>query len=275
MTDVLKDEYKDPARLWDAAMREDPRFRGLSYARLTSSPTGWLRWPIVAEDGASAETLFLEGSVYPGDPHGRRFPTPSGKLELWTPELEKQFAVYGLSALPGFYSEPEQLVPMPTLEFVKQDGDDGPPSPFWNERCYANVVNIVAEPPPFDRARYDMELITGRAGAMHFHSWTHWLWQAQEQCADLFAHLHPKRAAALGIETGDRVRVESPRGAIEAVAWVAPGIRETAVFVPLGWDERQPYHPWRTVNWLMPRAQRDPISDQTNLKVNLCRVSRA
>jgi len=44
---------------------------------------------------------------------------------------------------------------------------------------------------------------------------------------------------------------------------------------PLGWDERQPYHPWRTVNWLMPREQRDPISDQTNLKVNLCRVSRA
>jgi len=25
----------------------------------------------------------------------------------------------------------------------------------------------------------------------------------------------------------------------------------------------------------MPREQRDPISDQTNLKVNLCRVSRA
>jgi anaerobic selenocysteine-containing dehydrogenase len=274
MKDVLKEEYKDPARLWDEAMRHDPRFRGLSYARLKSSPTGWLRWPILAEDGPSAETLFLEGSAYPGDPEERRFPTPSGKIELWTEELEKQFAVYGLSALPEFYSEPEQLVPMATLEFVKQDADDGPPSPFWNGRCYANVVKIVPEPPPFDRARYDMELITGRAGAMHFHSWTHWLWQAQEQCADLYAHLHPERAAALGIETGDRVRVESPRGAIEAVAWVAPGIRPNAVFVPLGWDERQPYHPWRTVNWLMPRAQRDPISDQTNLKVNLCRVSK-
>ena len=275
MKDVLKEEYKDPARLWDEAMRHDPRFAGLSYARLKSSPTGWLRWPILTEDGPSAETLFLEGTVYPGDARGRRFPTPSGKLELWTPALEERFAVYGLSALPEFYTEPEQLVPLPTLEFVKADADDGPPSPFWDGRCYTNVVRIVPEPPAIDRRHYDMELITGRAGAMHFHSWTHWLWQAQEQCADLYAHLHPVRAAALGIATGDRVRVESPRGSIEAVAWVAPGIREHAVFVPLGWDERQPYHPWRTVNWLMPREQRDPVSDQSNFKVNLCRVSRA
>jgi anaerobic selenocysteine-containing dehydrogenase len=274
MKDVLKEEYKDPVRLWDETMRHDPRFRGLSYARLASSPTGWLRWPIVTEDGPSAETLFLEGDAYPGDDKGRRFPTPSGRLELWTPELERQFAVYGLSALPEFYTEPEQLVPLPTLDFATRDPDDGPESPFWNGRCYANVARIVDTPPPIDRATYDMELITGRAGAMHFHSWTHWLWQAQEQCADLYAHLHPQRAAALGITTGDRVRVESPRGSIEAIAWVAPGIRERAVFVPLGWDERQPYHPWRTVNWLMPRAQRDPISDQTNFKVNLCRVSR-
>jgi anaerobic selenocysteine-containing dehydrogenase len=262
-------------RLWDEAMRDDPRMRGLSYARLKASPTGWLRWPIVTDDGPSAETLFLEGSVYPGDPQGRRFPTPSGKLELWTSALEETFKTYGLSALPEFYTEPEQLVPLPTLEYVKPDSDQGVPSPAWQNRCYASVVRIVAEPPEIDRARYDMELITGRAGAWHFHSWTHWLWQAQEQCADLYAHLHPRRAAALGISSGDRVHVETHRGVIDAVAWVAPGIRESAVYVPLGWDERQPYHPWRPVNWLMPRDQRDPVSDQTNLKVNLCRVSRA
>jgi anaerobic selenocysteine-containing dehydrogenase len=275
MKDVLKEEYKDPVRLWDEAMLGDPRMRGLSYARLKASPTGWLRWPIVEPDGPSAGTLFLEGSAYPGDPQGRRFPTPSGKLELWTPALEESFRAYGLSALPQFYTDPEQLVDLPTLEYVAPDSAEGVPSPFWGNRCYASVVRIVDTPPPIDRDRYDMELITGRAGAWHFHSWTHWLWQAQEQCADLYAHLHPRRAEALGVRTGDRVRVESPRGVIEAVAWVAPGIRESAVFVPLGWDERQPYHPWNSVNWLMPRQQRDPVSDQTNLKVNLCRVSRA
>jgi anaerobic selenocysteine-containing dehydrogenase len=256
-------------------MRRDPRMSGLSAARLKASPTGWLRWPILTEDGPSPETLFLPGTAYPGDPKGRRFPTPSGKLELWTPALEETFGCYGLSALPEFYTEPEQLLPLPTLEYVKGDGEEGVLSPVWETPCLANVVRIVPEPPAVDRGRYDMELITGRPGASHFHSWTHWLWQAQEQCADLYAHLHPDRAATLGIKTGDRVRIESPRGTVEAVAWVAPGIRPTAVYVPIGWDERQPYHPWRPVNWIMPRDQRCPVSDQTNFKVSLCRVSRA
>ena len=64
-------------------------------------------------------------------------------------------------------------------------------------------------------------------------------------------------------------------GAIEAVAWVHAGIRPTAVFIPIGWGERQPYNPWRSVNFLTDKSQRDPVSDQTNLKALLCRVSRA
>ena len=48
-----------------------------------------------------------------------------------------------------------------------------------------------------------------------------------------------------------------------------------AVFIPIGWGERQPYHPWRPVNFLTDKTQRDPVSDQTNLKTLLCRVSRA
>jgi anaerobic selenocysteine-containing dehydrogenase len=70
------------------------------------------------------------------------------------------------------------------------------------------------------------------------------------------------------------VRVESAHGAIEAVAWVHAGIRPTAVFIPIGWGERQPYHPWRPVNFLTDGTQRDPVSDQTNLKALLCRVTR-
>jgi len=68
------------------------------------------------------------------------------------------------------------------------------------------------------------------------------------------------------------VRVETAHGAIDAIAWVTEGIRESAVFVPIGWGERQPYHPWRPVNFLTDKTQRDPISDQTNLKALLCRV---
>ena len=71
------------------------------------------------------------------------------------------------------------------------------------------------------------------------------------------------------------MRVETAHGAIEAMAWVQAGIRETAVFIPIGWGERQPYHPWRSVNFLTDKTQRDPVSDQTNLKALLCRVTPA
>ena len=71
----------------------------------------------------------------------------------------------------------------------------------------------------------------------------------------------------------ETVEVKTAHGAIRARAWVYPGIRESAVFVPLGWGERQPYNPWQPVNWLTDSAQRCPISEQTNLKSMLCSVS--
>ena len=52
-------------------------------------------------------------------------------------------------------------------------------------------------------------------------------------------------------------------------------IRPTAVFMPIGWGENQPFHPWRSVNFLTDSSQRDPASQQTNLKALLCRISRA
>jgi anaerobic selenocysteine-containing dehydrogenase len=89
---------------------------------------------------------------------------------------------------------------------------------------------------------------------------------------DLYVQIHPEKASSLAIKDGQRVRIETAHGEIEARAWVYAGIRPTAVFVPIGWGERQPFHPWRSVNFLTDATQRDPISDQTNLKTLLCRV---
>ena len=92
---------------------------------------------------------------------------------------------------------------------------------------------------------------------------------------DLYAQIHPDKAASLSLEDGDRVTVETSHGSIEARAWITPGIRKSAVFVPIGWGEKQPYHPWRSVNFMTDKTQRDPISEQTNLKTLLCRVAKA
>ncbi|MEE9256905.1 MAG: molybdopterin-dependent oxidoreductase, partial [bacterium] len=278
--DVLKEEYKDPKIFWDEMCINSEQLRGVTQKRLHSVPWRWVRYPVASEDAPEVETLYLEGTTAPGQPEGKRFPTPSGRLEFWTEALEDKFAVLGLSALPEFYSDPEQLIDMPYVEREIGDGEIGVISPFHKDHpTGASRCRIAGPGENGTGARlraegFDTELITGRPPAPHFHSWTHYFWQAQEMWPDLYCQMHPERAEKLGVADGERVRVETPRGSIEAVAWVNEGIRPTAVFIPIGWGEKQPYHPWRSVNFLTDKDQRDPISDQTNLKSLLCRVSK-
>ncbi len=274
--DVLKDDYKEPAVFWDKFCADNDEIRGCTSKRLRATPRRWLRTPLVDEEAVEQETLYLE----PG-PDGKRFPTPGGRLEFWTPELEERFGRLGLSALPEFYSEREQRIDLPHIELLLGDDEEGVLSPFHPVPTGASPARIRqpdtyagAETPGAElRAQgFELELITGRAAAAHFHSWTHHFWQAQEMWPDLYAQIHPERAAELGIEDGARVLIETAHGNLEAVAWLTPGIRPHAVYVPMGWGERQPFNPWRSVNFLTDGAQRDPISDQVNLKSLFCRV---
>ncbi len=278
--DVLKESYKDPRVFWDEVCIDNELMRGVTQKRLHSVPYRWVRQPVASESAPEIETLYLEGTSAPGAPAGHRFPTPSGKLEFWTEALEAKFAAVGLSALPEFYAEREALVDLPYVELIEHDGEEGVTSPFCRPEtatARGRIVAASAEGPGAKlRAQgFDSELITGRPPAAHFHSLTHYFWQAQEMWPDLYCQIHPDKANALGIADGERVRVATAHGAIEAVAWVHAGIRPSAVFIPIGWGERQPYHPWRSVNFLTDKNQRDPVSDQTNLKALLCRVERA
>ena len=277
--DVLKDAWKDPALFWDEAMIDNEQMRGCTQKRLHSVPWRWVRFPVASEDAAEIDTLYLEGTSAHEAPHGHRFPTPSGKLEFWTAQMDAQFSVYGLSALPQFYGERESLHDMAHLQLLDDDTSETMLGPFSRTPTYAARARIVqtneATPARSLRERgFDLELVTGRPAAPHFHSWTHFAWQAQEMWPDLYAQLHPTTAAALGIKDGDLVSVATAHGEVEAMAWVYAGIRERSVFIPIGWGEKQPFHPWKPVNFLTDKTQRDPVSDQTNLKSLLCRVRR-
>ncbi len=272
--DVLKEEFKEPATFWDHMCERSDDLRGCSTEQLRASPYRWRRYPLPSKDAKEQETLFLEDSISGNE---KRFPTPSGRLEFWTETMAEKFSTLGLPILPEFFSEREQLVDLPYLELLAQDFEMGVLSPFTASPTNTSPGKIVAagENSPGSILRedgFDMELVTGRAAAPHFHSWTHYAWQAQEMWSDLYVQLHPERGAVLGIENGDRVRVTTSHGAIEAMAWLTPGIRKTAAYIPIGWGERQPYNPWKSVNFLTDRKQRDAISDQVNLKTLLCKV---
>ena len=90
---------------------------------------------------------------------------------------------------------------------------------------------------------------------------------------ELYCQIHPDKAKKHGIEDGDRVIIETSNGSIKARAWLYRGIRPSTVFIPIGWDEQQPYHPAATVNHLTGSAL-DPLSQQANLKTHLCRIEK-
>ena len=274
---VLKEEYKDIGVFWDEMCAGSEHLRGCTSEAFRASPTRTLRFPM-DPSGVAPETLYREGTTATGEPGGRRFPTRTGKLEFWTEEQEAAFAALGLSALPEFYSEPEQLVDLPWLERGGKVAALEQPRMFSDRPSYGRPARIVpgSDDSPGARLRargFDTALVTGRPPAPHFHSWTHDFWQAQEMWPDLYVQVHPRKAGALGIEDGAPVRIETADGAIEARAWVRDGIRPDTVYVPIGWGEKQPWNPWRSVNHLTDHTQRDPMADQTNLKTRLCRIS--
>ncbi len=278
--DVLPDRYKDVTVFWDEQCIDHKELGDCTVEHFRARPDRTIRVPSPDAGTKADETLYREGTTAFGHPDGNRFGTASGKLEFWTPEQERAFAALGLSALPEFYSESEQLIELPYVVIDTEKDFTSFPKMFSERPARTRPARIVdgSNDPPSARLRdqgFDTELITGRPPAPHFHSWTHDFWQAQEMWPDLYVQIHPDKAAKIGVEDGGRVRVETTDGAIDARAWVRDGIRRTAVYVPIGWGEHQPFNPWKPVNFLTDHTQRDPIADQTNLKTRLCKVSRA
>ena len=120
---------------------------------------------------------------------------------------------------------------------------------------------------------------TGRT-VYHFHTRTKTARAPQLQAAapDAWVELSAADAARLGIAEGDRVRVESPRGAIEVPARIS-GIRPGVAFAPFHygyWDLPEGASPegaGRAANELTLSAW-DPVSKQPLYKVAAVSVTR-
>jgi anaerobic selenocysteine-containing dehydrogenase len=274
--DILKPEYANPRTLWDEVLvPATPDITGVTTERLTALPNRSMRIPLRENPADELDPLYITQRAEINPNSDEVYPTPSGKLEFWTDVLEQKFAELGFSALPEFYSEKYQLVDLPYLQISEQTKI----SPFFENDVLVHPASIkypetsrTENLPP--ESVYDTELISGRPPAPHFHSWTHYFWQAQEMWPELYCQIHPEKAEKHDIKDGDQVIIETSNGAIKARAWLYCGIRPSSVFIPIGWDEQQPYHPAATVNHLTGSAL-DPISQQANLKSHLCRVSKA
>ncbi len=268
--DVLKDAYKNPRTMWDEVLvASTPDLADASIDALISKPNRTVRLPRFEPRDGELDPVYITECMRTDPDADLAYPTPSGKLEFWTPEQDQKFTALGLSALPEFYTEAEQLVNLPHLQYDNRHKT----STFFDTDTMVQPARIVNEHVTRDAA-FDTELVTGRPPAPHFHSWTHYFWQAQEMWPELYCQIHPQKAAAIGVADGDFLSVQTANGSIVARAWLHRGIRPSSVFIPIGWDEQQPYNPSSSVNHLTG-IRLDPISQQANLKTHLCRVTKA
>jgi anaerobic selenocysteine-containing dehydrogenase len=134
-------------------------------------------------------------------------------------------------------------------------------------RAFLHAADYHSSPEtPTDE--FPFTLTTGRTLA-HFHTRTKTGRAPELQAAapDVWVELHRDDAAEAGITAGQRVRLRSPRGEIEAPARLT-GIRRGHVFVPFhygSWDRDQ-RTPARAANELTITAW-DPVSKQPLFKV--------
>jgi anaerobic selenocysteine-containing dehydrogenase len=172
---------------------------------------------------------------------GGGFPTPTGKLELFSTVLEG----LGYDALP-YFQEPGES-PYSTPELYKEYPlvlTSGYRQPFYFLSQYRNLP---------------------------------WLRSFQK---DPVVQIHPETAEKYGIEDGDWTWIESPRGKIKQKARLFPGILPGVVmatancFYP---EEPGPYHGLFTSNpnVLTSNDHCDPMYGSPDLTALLCKISRA
>src|SRR5262245_63715620 len=124
--DAFPAAWRDYRKLWAEFVAHTPGMAGMTQARLEKSAEP-LRWPCPGEKHPGVSTLYLDHpSWYAAaealDPanKGKRFLTPSGKVEVYTPDIEKKLRVAGHGALPTFYTHPEVTGSHPTIEYTSE-----------------------------------------------------------------------------------------------------------------------------------------------------------
>ncbi|MEH2090859.1 molybdopterin-containing oxidoreductase family protein [Nostoc sp.] len=274
--------WKDYRHLWATFVANTPGMAGMTQQRL-SERTEPLRWPCptVAHPGVS--TLYLDHpSWYQAaeslnvDNIGKRFLTPSGKVEIYTSQLQKQLTKAGHSALPIFYTHPEVTGRNPTIEYLAELVKNP-----VNPHALTHNVKLGKLSTSEIHKKYPLMGTTGRSSVVHFHSVTHWTYTGKQKNGVRLVQIHPKTAQTAGIENGDEIIVESPRGSIKGTALLWQGIREDTIFVPNWFGSQQkmaqdlgtPYY--EAANVLIDQKYYDNLSGQQAFKCFACRIQKA
>ena len=232
------DDPESAFEAWKECSRGRPcDYTGLSYEKLRGG--SGIQWPCHEEHPDGTERLYADGN----------FITETGYCET-----------YGRDLLTGAESTEMEHRAM---------------SPSGRAFLLAADYQPTHEEPGDE---YPFRYTTGRT-IYHFHTRTKTARapQLQSVAPDAWVELSPADAESLGVGEGDMVRVESPRGRLEAKARIS-GIKEGVVFAPFHYGyfdqpegDSPDGHP-RAANELTI-TEWDPASKQPLYKVGAVRVT--
>ncbi|MBU0515601.1 MAG: molybdopterin-dependent oxidoreductase [Proteobacteria bacterium] len=169
------------------------------------------------------------------------FSTPTGKVELYSTVLEK----WGHDPLPKYTEVPESPVSSP--ELIEK---------------YPYILNAGLRTPTF------------------FHSANRQIPWLREIRPDPIVEIHPDTAQKHGVQDGDWIHIESPRGRIKQRAKLNDGIDPRVIVAEHGWwfpEIKDEGHGWdvSNINILTDNDPRtlDPVMASTNLRACLCNIT--
>ena len=316
-TGNLREEWKNSEKLWDDIIPANTKLSaGLTLKRMrdaigqkngNKNVPKPLRWPCPTEEHPGTSVMFLDDPIWKeiGVIKNRkykdyRFWNKANKVIIYDCELqEKNAAIRFKTPYPSFTRIEKTLTffPLYTIvrkflilflkrknrftkkvtildpdEIVKNDEND---KKHEKKNEYDKLIGgrqLVA--------KYPYQLITGRPSAVHFHSYTHWIWHAAQMDAHQTAQIHPKVAERYNLSSGDRVKISTPRGSIETPVLVWDGIQEQCIFVPQGFGDGQEVHKqvnkpvYQSVNYLTDNKYFDPTIGQLPYKSQVCRIDK-
>lgn len=188
------------------------------------------------------KTGVLEGYKHYRAYRSQGFPTPSGKVELYSNQLKE----WGFDPLPTYYEPPE--TPYSSPELAKE---------------------------------YPLLFTTGKAGCFR-HSVGRQIASLRGSHPDPVTHIHPQTAEKMGIAEGDWVYIETRRGRIKQRAVFSPDIDPRLVVVDYDWwfPEEGPsdLYGWAKSNVNILTDDQPPFNREMgspNLRGIACKVYRA
>jgi len=188
------------------------------------------------------EKGYLKGDQVYYKYKDKGFSTPTSKVELYSTMLEK----WGHDPLPKYREMHESPVSRPDLL-----------------ADYPYILNAGLRTPTFFHSEHRM---------------IPWL---REIRPDPIVEIHPETAKKHGIEDGQWVYIESPRGRVKERAKLNSGIHPMVIVAEHGWwfpEIKDPGHGWEisNINILTDNSHEsmDPVMGATSLRVLLCNISR-